>query len=133
MVQVVSRRGDGVTIEVPVRLSSCLPETEVSSLQALARLDADGSPIQVGKTIRSVRARQVNLPEPICQGADRALRPHLARPAVFTAPLEHKARIIRGDTPRFASYLCHKPAQIGFLSRWRVLIACRCRGPLRWM
>ena len=125
MAQVVRRSGDEVTMEVTVRLSGSLLEMVEAILkatnalgrcateEALGRFDADGSPIRVGETKLTARGRnpkEYQTP----YGAVHVERYvyQTSRGGRIYCPLEHQARIVRGATPRFASQLSHKYAQL---------------------
>jgi hypothetical protein len=123
--QVVRRSGEEVTIEVTVRLSGSLLEMEEAILEAtnavgccateeaLGRFDTDGSPIRVGETKLTARGRHPKVYQ--SPYGDVQLERYVyqtSRGGRIHCPLEHQARIIRGATPRFASQLSHKYAQL---------------------
>ena len=123
--QVVSRSGDEVTIEVRVRLSGSLLEMEAAILEAtnavgrcateeaLGRFDTDGSPIRVGETKLTVRGRHPKVYQsPYGEVQVERYVYQTSRGGRIHCPLERQARIIRGATPRFASQLSHKYAQL---------------------
>jgi hypothetical protein len=125
MTQVVSRSGDEVTIEVTVRLSGSLLEMEAAILdasnavgrcateEALSRFDTDGSPIRVGETKLTARGRHPKVYQsPYGEVQVERFVYQTSRGGRVYCPLEHQARIIRGATPRFASQLSHKYAQL---------------------
>jgi hypothetical protein len=81
--------------------------------QALKRFDTDGSPIRVGEIKLTARARDAkDYQSPY--GVVRVERYVYQswRGGRIDCPLEHQARIIRGATPRFASQISHKYAQL---------------------
>ena len=125
MATVIERSGNEVTVAVTVRLDGSLLEMEEAiqaatnevgccvSEEALQRFDTDGSPIRVGETKLTARGRdpkEYQTP----YGAVRVERYVYQTPrgGRIYCPLEHQARIIRGATPRFASQLSHKYAQL---------------------
>lgn len=125
MTKVVGRSGDEVTVEVTVRLSGSLLEMEgaiqeaanavgrCATEEALKRFDADGSPLRVGEiklTARGQAPKEYQSP----YGAVPVKRYvyQSARGGRIYCPLEHRARIVRGATPLFASQLSHKYAQL---------------------
>nr|WP_242513177.1 hypothetical protein [Halochromatium salexigens] len=123
--QVVRRSGDEVTVEVTVRLSGSLMEMEEAILEAtnavgccateeaLGRFDTDGSPMRLGETKLTARGRHPKVYQ--SPYGDVQLERYVyqtSRGGRIYCPLEHQARIIRGATPRFASQLSHKYAQL---------------------
>ena len=125
VVQVVRRSGDEVTVEVTVRLSGSLLEMEGAILEAsnavgrcateeaLGRFDTDGSPMRVGETKLTARGRNPKVYQsPYGEVQVERYVYQTSRGGRIYCPLEHQARIIRGATPRFASQLSHKYAQL---------------------
>ena len=125
MVQVVRRSGDEVTVEVTVRLSGSLLEMEgaileasnavgrCASEEALGRFDTDGSPMRLGETKLTARGRNPKVYQsPYGEVQVERYVYQTSRGGRIYCPLEHQARIIRGATPRFASQLSHKYAQL---------------------
>jgi hypothetical protein len=125
MAKVVRRTGNEVTVEVSVRLDGSLLEMEEAiqaatnavgccvSEEALKRFDTDGSPIRVGEVKLTARGRdpkEYQTPYGVVQ-VERYVY-QSSRGGRIYCPLEHQARIIRGATPRFASQLSHKYAQL---------------------
>ena len=125
MATVVRRSGEEVTVEVTVRLSGSLLEMEAAILEAsnavgrcateeaLQRFDTDGRAIRVGEIKLTARGRdpkEYQTP----YGAVEVERYvyQSSRGGRIYCPLEHQARIVRGATPRFASQLSHKDAQL---------------------
>lgn len=125
MATVVRRSGEEVTVEVTVRLSGSLLEMEAAILEAsnavgrcateeaLQRFDTDGRAIRVGEIKLTARGRdpkEYQTP----YGAVEVERYvyQSSRGGRIYCPLEHQARIVRGATPRFASQLSHKYAQL---------------------
>jgi len=123
--KVVRRTGTQVTVEVTVDLRGTLLEMEAAiqeasnavgrcaTEEALRRFDTDGSPICLGAMKLTARGRDpkdyqspygvVRLERYVYQSS---------RGGRIYCPLEHQGRIIRGATPRFASQLSHKYAQL---------------------
>ena len=125
MAQVVRRSGDEVTMEVTVRLSGSLLEMEDAILEAtsavgrcateeaLGRFDADGSPIRIGETKLTARGRNPKeYQTPYGEVQVERYVYQTSRGGRIYCPLEHQGRIVRGATPRFASQLSHKYAQL---------------------
>jgi hypothetical protein len=125
VVEVVSRSGNEVTVSVTVRLAGSLLEMEDAiqeatnavgcclTEEALGRFDTDGSPIRVGPLKLTARGRDPKRYQ-TPYGAVEVER-HVyqtSRGGRIDCPLEQQARIVRGATPRFASQLSHKYAQL---------------------
>jgi hypothetical protein len=114
-----------VTFEVTVDLSGTLLEMEeaiqeasnavgcCATEEALKRFDTDGSPIRVGEiklTARGRDAKDYQSPYGVVR-VERYVY-QSSRGGRIYCPLEHQARIVRGATPRFASQISHKYAQL---------------------
>jgi hypothetical protein len=125
VVQLVSRSGDEVTVAVKVRLSGSLMEMEEAILEAsnavgrcateeaLGRFDTDGSPIRLGETKLTARGRNQKVYQsPYGEVQVERYVYQTSRGGRIDCPLEHQGRIVRGATPRFASQLSHKYAQL---------------------
>lgn len=125
MAKVVRRSGEDVTIEVTVKLGGTLMQMEeaiqeatnavgcCATEEALRRFDTDGSPIRVGEIKLTARARDAkDYQSPY--GVVRVERYvyQSSRGGRIYCPLEQQARIVRGATPRFASQISHKYAQL---------------------
>ena len=125
MAKVLRRSGTEVTLEVTVDLRGTLLEMEgaiqeasnavgrCATEEALKRLDTDGSPIRVGAmklTARGRDAKDYQSPYGVVR-VERYVY-QSSRGGRIYCPLEHQGRIIRGATPRFASQLSHKYAQL---------------------
>jgi len=123
--KVLRRSGTEVTLEVTVDLRGTLLEMEgaiqeasnavgrCATEEALKRFDTDGSPIRVGAmklTARGRDAKDYQSPYGVVR-LERYVY-QSSRGGRIYCPLEHQARIIRGATPRFASQLSHKYAQL---------------------
>jgi len=123
--KVVRRTGTQVTVEVTVDLQGTLLEMEgaiqeasnavgrCATEEALTRFDTDGSAIRLGAMKLTARGRDPkDYQSPY--GVVRVERYvyQSARGGRIYCPLEYQGRIIRGATPRFASQLSHKYAQL---------------------
>lgn len=119
--KILSVKEDRVTIQVEVNLKGSMLEAEESILkgvnevgalatsEALKQFDTDGSPIKVGNIKLTSRSQDnktyqtpygtVNVERHVYQSAQGG--------KIF-CPLEEKARIIQGATPRFAKIISHK-------------------------
>jgi hypothetical protein len=86
----------------------CLATTE-----ALQKFDTDGSPIKLGDTKMTARAKD-NKTYQTPYGSVQLGRYVYQTPkgGVIHCPLEHNARIIRGATPKFAQQISHKYANM---------------------
>lgn len=125
MATVVKRSGEEVTVEVTVRLSGSLLEMEAAvqeasnavgrcaTEEALKRFDADGSPIRIGEIKLTARGRDPKAYQtPYGEVEIERYVYQSSRGGRIYCPLEQGARIVRGATPRFASQLSHKYAQL---------------------
>jgi len=125
MAKIVGRSGNEVTVAVTVRLEGSLLDMEEAiqaatnevgccvSEEALKHFDTDGSPIRLGEVKLTARGRdpkEYQTPYGVVQ-VERYVY-QTSRGGRIYCPLEHQARIIRGATPRFASQLSHKYAQL---------------------
>lgn len=125
MANIVGRSGDEVTVAVTVRLQGTLLEMETAiqgavnavgccvTQEAVARFDADGSPIRVGAIKLTARGRdpkEYQTPYGVVE-VERYVYQSAQGGRIY-CPLEQKARIVRGATPGFASQLSHKYAQL---------------------
>jgi hypothetical protein len=125
MATVVRRSDAEVTVEVTVRLSGTLLEMEGAILEAsnavgrcataeaLKRFDPDGRAIRVGAIKLTARGRDPKAYQtPYGEVQVERYVYQSSRGGRVYCPLEHQARIVRGATPRFASQLSHKYAQL---------------------
>jgi hypothetical protein len=125
MAKVIKRSGEEVTVEVTVQLRGSLLEMEAAILEAsnavgrcateeaLQRFDTDGSALRIGEIKLTARGRdpkEYQTPYGAVQ-VERYVY-QSSRGGRIYCPLEHQARIVRGATPRFASQLSHKYAQL---------------------
>lgn len=123
--ELISKEGDEVTIQIKLRLTGTMLEMEESILtgvnsvgtlateEALKQFDADGSPIQVSDmtlTARSQDEKNYQTPYGVTR-VKRYVYQTSAGGRIFV-PLEEKARIMQGATPRFAQMLAHKYANL---------------------
>ncbi|WP_295430879.1 ISKra4 family transposase [uncultured Thiodictyon sp.] len=125
MTKVVRRSGDEVTVEVTVRLSGSLLDMEgaiqeatnavgcCATEEAPQPFDTDGSAIRVGAIKLTARGRDPKeYQTPYGPVEVERYVYQSSRGGRIYCPLEHQARIVRGATPRFASQLSHKYAQL---------------------
>lgn len=125
MAEIIGRIGDELTIQVTLKLTGSFMEMENSILdscnemgclattEALQKFDTDGSPIKLGDTKMTARAKD-NKTYQTPYGSVQLGRYVYQTPkgGVIHCPLEHNARIIRGATPKFAQQISHKYANM---------------------
>lgn len=125
MVKVIRQSDAELTLEVTVRLDGSLLQMEGTiqeatnalgrcvTEEALRRFDTDGQPIRVGDTKLTARGRDPKTYQ-TPYGAVQVERYvyQSTRGGRIYCPLEQQARIVRAATPRFASQLSHKYAQL---------------------
>jgi hypothetical protein len=118
---VIKRSGE----EVTVRLSGGLLEMEGAiqeatnavgrcvTEEALQRFDTDGRAIRIGEIKLTARGRDPKAYQNPCGEVqvERYVYQSSRGGRIF-CPLKHQGRIVRGATPRFASQLSHKYAQL---------------------
>jgi hypothetical protein len=122
---VVKRSGAEVTVAVTVRLSGTLLEMEGAiqeatnavgrcvTEEALKRFDTDGSAMRIGEIKLTARGRDPKVYQsPYGEVELERYVYQTSRGGRIFCPLEHQGRIVRGATPRFASQLSHKYAQL---------------------
>ena len=124
MARITHQSGDEITLEVTVKLSGSLLESEsgiqdacneVGSLatqKAIERFDTDGSSLMQG-ALKWTSKGQVEQKYQTPYGAVKIAR-HVYQTAQggrTWCPLEDRARMIRKSTPRFAKQLSHKYSQ----------------------
>ena len=121
MAEIIARIGDELTIQVTMKLSGSFMEMEntildgcneigcLATTEALQKFDTDGSPIKLGDTKMTARAKD-NKTYQTPYGSVQLGRYVYQTPkgGVIHCPLEHNARIIRGATPKFAQQISHK-------------------------
>ena len=77
------------------------------------RFDTDGSAIRVGETKLTARGRDAkDYQSPYGVVRVKSYVYQSSHGGRIYCPLEHQARIIRAATPRFASQISHKYAQL---------------------
>jgi len=121
MAKVIEQKGNTLTVQVSIELSGSLMEienhildacNEVGSLataEALKKFDADGSTIKLGDTKLTSRSTS-NKTYQTPYGAVEVER-HVyqtSKGGKIYCPLENKANIIQGATPKFAQQISHK-------------------------
>ena len=125
MAEIIARIGDELTIQVTMKLSGSFMEMEntildgcneigcLATTEALQKFDTDGSPIKLGDTKMTARAKD-NKTYQTPYGSVQLGRYVYQTPkgGVIHCPLEHNARIIRGATPKFAQQISHKYANM---------------------
>ncbi len=121
MAKIISCKEDELTIQVTVKLSGSLMEMEnkiqdgcneigcLATTEALKKFDTDGSKITLGQVKMTARVKdnktyQTPYGEVFLQ---RYVYQTQAGGKIY-CPLEDKARIIRGATPKFAQQISHK-------------------------
>lgn len=135
MAIILQPRPNEVTIQVTIPLTGTLLEIEeaiqagvndvgrTATVEALKRFDTDGSPLRLGEvkwTARGSYPKSYETP----YGAVEVTRYvyQTSRGGRIHCPLEDKARIIHGGTPRFARQLSQKYAQMDVRSVQRDLM-----------
>jgi hypothetical protein len=122
---VVKRSGEEVTVEVTVRRSGTLLEMEDAiqeatnavgrcvTAEALRQFDTDGRAIRVGEIKLTARGRDPKVYQsPYGEVQIERYVYQTSRGGRIDCPLEQQGRIVRGASPRFASKLSHKYAQL---------------------
>lgn len=119
--QIISRDGNKVTIQVTVPLKGSMLESEQSIVdsvnqvgvlatkEALSQFDTDGSPITIGGIKFTSRCKSnKSYQTPFGKAhIDRHVY-QTSKGGCIYVPLENRARIIQGATPRFAKIISHK-------------------------
>jgi len=123
MARITQIDGDELTIEVKVKITDTLLESEQAILDAcnevgntatgyaIKKFDTDGSPIQVGSvkfTARDLTPKIYETPYGEVEVSRYVYQS--SKGGRIYCPLEHNARIIRNATPRFAQQITHKYA-----------------------
>ena len=125
MAEIISRNANELTIQVTVKLSGSLLDMEnaildgcnemgcLATTEALQKFDTDGSPLKLGDTKLTARAKD-NKTYQTPYGSVQLERYvyQSARGGKIYCPLEQNARIIRGATPKFAQQIAHKYANM---------------------
>jgi hypothetical protein len=94
-------------------LDSCNEMGCLATAEALQKFDTDGSPIKLGDTKLTVRAKD-NKTYQTPYGSVQIQRYvyQTSKGGQIHCPLEGNARIIRGATPKFAQQIAHKYANM---------------------
>ena len=125
MAKVVARARNKITFQVTIDLTGSLMEMEnkildgcneigsLATAEALQKFDTDGSPVKLGTVKMTVRGKD-NKTYQTPYGGVKIQRYVYQTSAggKIHCPLEHKAQIIRGATPKFAQQLSHKYANM---------------------
>jgi hypothetical protein len=121
----IERQDDTITIQVRLRLSRSLLDTEhaiqqalneaglLATTEALQQFDTDGAPIQVGATRLTSKGQEPKTYQ--TPYGEVVIARHVYQSAQGGAtfcPLERDARIILTATPRFAQQVSHKYAEM---------------------
>ena len=121
MAEIIARNGNELTIQVTIKLIGSLMEMENSILdsgnevgclattEALQKFDTDGSPIKLGETKMTARAKD-NKTYQTPYGSVQLERYgyQTSKGGESYCPLEQNARIIQGATPKFAQQISPK-------------------------
>ncbi len=125
MAEIITRTATELTIQVTVKLSGSLLDMEnaildscnemgcLATTEALQKFDTDGSPLKLGDTKLTARAKD-NKTYQTPYGSVQLERYVYQSPrgGKIYCPLEQNARIIRGATPKFAQQIAHKYANM---------------------
>ncbi len=119
------REGNELTLQVTVKLTGSLMDMEktildgcnkmgsLATAEALQKFDTDGSPIKLGEVKMTVRDK-TNKTYQTPYGGVLIQRNvyQSSKGGKIYCPLESKAQIIRGATPKFAQQISHKYANM---------------------
>ena len=125
MAEIIARNENELTIQVTIKLIGSLMEMEntildscneigcLATTEALQKFDTDGSPIKLGETKMTARAKD-NKTYQTPYGSVQLERYvyQTSKGGKIYCPLDHNARIIQGATPKFAQQLSHKYANM---------------------
>ncbi len=125
MAEIVVREGNELTLQVTVKLTGSLMDMErtildgcnemgsLATAEALQKFDTDGSPIKLGEVKMTVRDK-TNKTYQTPYGGVLIQRNvyQSSKGGKIYCPLESKAQIIRGATPKFAQQISHKYANM---------------------
>ena len=125
MAEIIARNATELTIQVTVKLTGSLLDMENAILdscnemgclvttEALQKFDTDGSPLKLGDTKLTARAKDNKIYQ-TPYGSVQLERYVYQSPrgGKIYCPLEQNARIIRGATPKFAQQITHKYANM---------------------
>ena len=121
MAKIIEQKGKKLTLQVSIELNGSLMDIENTILdacnevgclateEALKKFDADGSPLKLGE-IKLTSRTQSNKTYQTPYGAVEVER-HVyqtSKGGKIYCPLEEKANIIQGATPKFAQQISHK-------------------------
>lgn len=121
MIQITSRNGNELTIAVKVNISGSLLEAEdaiqnacnavglLATEKALENFDTDGRALQTGSikwTAKPASEKKYQTPYGVVE--IKRYTYQTSKGGKVWCPLEEKARIIRGGTPRLAKQVSHK-------------------------
>lgn len=125
MAQLIERHGNELTIQVKVTIEGTLLEAEntiqnacnevglLATEEALKNFDTDGSPLETGGikwTAKSPSEKQYQTPYGVVE--IKRYTYQTSQGGKVWCPLEERARIIRGGTPRLAKQVAHKYAHM---------------------
>ncbi|SEH04273.1 Uncharacterised protein [Candidatus Venteria ishoeyi] len=121
MAKIAARKGNKLTMQVTVELTGSLMDMEdiildacndmgcLATEEALQKFDADGSPIMVGNTKMTSKGKNSQTYQtPYGSVLLKRYTYQTSKGGEIYCPLEEKARIIRGATPKFAKQISHK-------------------------
>ena len=121
---VVAREENSITIQIQVRLSRSMLDTEeaiqnalneagvLATTAALEQFDTDGSPLEIGSTRWTSKGQEAKIYQTPYGEATVARHVYqTAEGGVTFCPLERDARIIITSTPRFAKQVSSKYAK----------------------
>lgn len=125
MAEIVVREGNELTLQVTVKLTGSLMDMErtildgcnemgsLATAEALQKFDTDGSPIKLGEVKMTVRDKTNKTYQTPYGGVliQRNVYQSSQGGKIY-CPLESKAQIIRGATPKFAQQISHKYANM---------------------
>jgi len=121
MAQLIARHGNELTIQVKVTIAGSLLEAEdtiqnacnevgrLASQEALKNFDTDGGPLETGGikwTAKPPSEKQYQTPYGVVEIQRYTYQ--TSKGGKVWCPLEDRARIIRGGTPRLAKQVAHK-------------------------
>lgn len=121
MAKIIAYEDKELTIQVKIKLTGSMFEMEnaildacnevgcLGTTKALERFDTDGSPIKLGEIKMTARTKDNKLyRSPFGNIKLERYVYQTSKGGKIYCPLDDKARIIRGSTPRFAQQISHK-------------------------
>lgn len=121
MAKIVEQKGNKLILQTTVELTGSLMEIEncileacnemgcLATEEALKKFDTDGSPIKLGETKLTARTKSNKIYQTPYGTVEVERQVYqTSKGGKIYCPLEEKAQIIRGATPRFAQQLSHK-------------------------